>query len=153
MTAVKLKTPRLAVRAVIVEDGALLLVNAWPGGKSDLLCAPGGGVEPHSALPDNLIREVREETGLIIEVGEVCLVNEFHDQGRDFHQVEIFFRAQVVSGTLSSDWEDPEAIVTDRRWATEAELTALRVKPSCLPAVAFGRERPPLYDPLEPIQP
>ena len=35
---------RLAVRGLILRDDRLLMVNAWPGGKSDLLCAPGGGL-------------------------------------------------------------------------------------------------------------
>ena len=65
------KSPRIAVRAVLIHDNKLLLVNAWPDGKSKLLCAPGGGVEPGSALPDNLMREVYEETGLRISVGAV----------------------------------------------------------------------------------
>jgi len=57
------KSPRIAVRAIIVEDGRLLMVNAWPDGRSPLMCAPGGGVEVGSSLPDNLTREVFEETG------------------------------------------------------------------------------------------
>ena len=61
--------PRLAVRGILLIDDRLLMVNAWGGGKSDLLCAPGGGVEMHSSLPDNLIREFHEETGLTITVG------------------------------------------------------------------------------------
>jgi len=48
-----MKPPRLAVRGLVLIDDRLLMVNAWPGGTSDLLCAPGGGVEPHSSLPDN----------------------------------------------------------------------------------------------------
>ena len=60
------KSPRIAVRAVLIHDNKLLLVNAWPDGKSKLLCAPGGGVEPGSALPDNLMREVYEETASIL---------------------------------------------------------------------------------------
>ena len=56
--------PRLAVRALILLDQKLLLVNAWPDDESDLWCAPGGGVDKHSSLPNNLIREVHEETGL-----------------------------------------------------------------------------------------
>ena len=60
---------RLAVRGLLLVENRLLLVNAWPGGTSDLLCAPGGGVEPHSSLKDNLIREFHEETGLKIAVG------------------------------------------------------------------------------------
>ena len=80
---------RLAVRGLILLDNRLLMVNAWPGGKSDLLCAPGGGVERHSSLTDNVIREVHEETGLTVHVGEVALVNEFHDPDGTFHQVDV----------------------------------------------------------------
>ena len=45
-----------------------MLVNAWANARSDLWCAPGGGVEPGQSLPANLIREVHEETGLTIAV-------------------------------------------------------------------------------------
>ena len=142
---------RLAVRAVIVEDGKLLIVNAWPG-RHDLWCAPGGGAEDHASLPDNLAREVHEETGLTIKTGPPCLVNEFHDPGR-FPQAEVFFRASVVSGTLSGDWRDPEGIVTARRWVARDEAEAMAraraLRPASLPAIAFGRGIG--YDPLEPI--
>ncbi len=73
------RTPRLAARALILQDDRLLLVNAYPGGRSDLWCAPGGGARPGKSLHDNLIREVHEETGLTVTVGLPCLINEFHD--------------------------------------------------------------------------
>ncbi|MEI4231802.1 NUDIX domain-containing protein [Roseovarius sp. D22-M7] len=139
--------PRLAARAVIVEDGQLLLVNAFAGPHTTLWCAPGGGAEMGASLPDTLIREVFEETGLTIAVGDPCLVNEFHAPERHFHQVEVFFRAQVTRGTLDPGWRDPEDIVTDRRWVTYTEMAALRVKPDSLADVAFGVGF--AYDPLE----
>jgi len=146
------KMPRVAVRAVIIENGKLLLVNAWAAGTgSDLLCAPGGGVEPHTSLPENLKREVMEETGLDIEVGPVCLVNEFHDPGRDFHQVDIYFRADVIAGEISDTWQDPEKIVYQRVWASAAEMANLNIKPDSLAAVAFGQDNAITYDPLEPL--
>jgi 8-oxo-dGTP diphosphatase len=77
-------SPRIAARAVILHHDRLLLVNAWPGEQSDLWCAPGGGVERGSSLPDNLVREVYEETGLTIAVAAPCLVNEFHDLAGSF---------------------------------------------------------------------
>ncbi|THH36985.1 NUDIX hydrolase [Aliishimia ponticola] len=145
------KRPRVAVRAIIVQDGRLLLVNAWGGGRSDLLCAPGGGVDLHASLPDNLKREVREETGLEIAVGAVCLVNEFHAPGSDFHQVDIYFRCSVIRGTVDPGWVDPEGVVTERHWVTRAELTKLRYKPDSLPDVAFGAPDAITYDALEPL--
>lgn len=142
---------RLATRAVIIRDARLLLVNAYPGDHSDLWCAPGGGVQPGTSLPDNLRRELREETGLRIKVGQPCLVNEFHDPASGFHQVEVFFRCRVTAGRLSTAWRDPEAVVTRRRWVTEQEMAVLRVKPDSLRDVAFHRVTG--YDPLEVIVP
>ena len=62
-----IRAPRLAVRAVLLHENRLLLVNAYKG-RTDLWCAPGGGVEPHASLPDNLRREMMEETGLDVAV-------------------------------------------------------------------------------------
>lgn len=140
---------RIAVRGLLLLGNRLLLVNAWPGGQSDLLCAPGGGVDPHHSLPENLIREFHEETGLAVAVGDPCLVNEFHDPGRDFHQVDIYFRVSLISGDPTRDWTDPEGVVTDRRLVTREEMAGLRYKPDSLAEVAWGRSV--LYDPLEPI--
>ena len=142
--------PRLAVRAVLIHENRLLLVNAWADPNRDLWCAPGGGVEVGQSLPDNLKREVMEETGLSIKVGPPCLVNEFHNPADQFHQVEVFFRCTLLGGTLSDDWKDPEQIVHKRRFFTREEVAAIRLKPSSLPDVAWVRGFG--YDPLEPIQ-
>ncbi len=141
---------RLAVRAVILHEGRLLLVNAYAG-RTDLWCAPGGGVEPHASLHDNLCRELQEETGLTVTVGAVCLVNEFHDPERDFHQIDIYFRCNVLNPAIAEGWKDPEGIVTHRRWVTRSELLGLRVKPDSLATVAWQDDGAIAYDPLEPI--
>ena len=148
-------SPRLAVRALILKDDRLLLVNAWRerAGKPRrvLLCAPGGGVERGSSLPENLKREVFEETGLKVKVNDPCLVNEFHDPKGPFHQVDIYFRCDVVEGEVDPEWKDPEGIVSRRMWVTRGEMETLSVKPDSLAAVAWGDENAPGYDPLEPI--
>lgn len=144
------KPPRLAVRAVLVHENRLLLVNAWRG-RTDLWCAPGGGVNAHASLTDNLHREMLEETGLTVTIGEVCLVNEFHDEPHDYHQVDVYFRCTLASGVLSNDWTDPEGIVTNRKWVSRTEMAALKVKPDSLAAVAWQDDDHPSYDPLEPI--
>jgi len=141
--------PRIAARAIILHEGRLLLVNAWPGGRSDLWCAPGGGVERGQSLTETLIREVAEETGLRIGVGEPALVNEFHDPAGSFHQVEVFFRASILGAGLDPGWTDPAGVVTRRRFFDRAEMAAIRFKPDRLPAAAWGERC--LYDPLEPI--
>jgi 8-oxo-dGTP diphosphatase len=144
------RPPRLAVRAILLHEDRLLLVNAWKG-KTHLWCAPGGGVEAHASLPDNLKRELHEECGLTVAVGRPCLVNEFHDPRSDFHQVDIYFRCTLTGGNPTGDWTDPEGIVSHRRWVTRAEIATLTVKPDSLAAVAWGPDAPASYDALEPI--
>jgi ADP-ribose pyrophosphatase YjhB (NUDIX family) len=142
--------PRLAVRAIILHEGRLLLVNAWAGSDA-LWCAPGGGVDLHQPLAEALRREVHEETGLVIEVGKLCLVNEFHDPAGSFHQVDIYFRCRLTGGDLPNGWTDPAGIVTHRRWVSRAEMAGLKVKPDSLAAVAWEDADAPDLDPLEPI--
>lgn len=145
---------RLSTRAVLLHRDRLLLVNAFPGEASDLWCAPGGGAEPGQSLPDNLAREVHEETGLTIAVGAPCLVNEFHNPDQGFHQVDIFFRCTLFDGQLSDDWQDPEGVVHRRRWFSFPELATIRLKPDSLPQVAFfGVDQTAAYDPLERLLP
>ena len=143
------KSPRLAVRALILHQDRLLLVNAYRAGVSDLWCAPGGGAEPGQSLPQNLIREVHEECGLTVAVGAPALVNEFHDPATGFHQVDVYFRCTITSGALDATWQDPEGVVSQRRFFTRAEMATIRFKPDSLPAAAWGEGV--LYDPLEVI--
>lgn len=145
--------PRLAVRGLLLLDDKLLLVNAWPrvasGRRSDLWCAPGGGVERGQSLPENLKREFQEETGLEVAVEKPCLVNEFHDPKGTFHQVDIYFRVRHLAGQLRADWRDPEGVVEEWRLVDPEELATLRVKPDSLAQVAWSDTI--YYDPLEPI--
>lgn len=144
--------PRLAVRALILDQDRLLLVNAYPGARLGLWCAPGGGCEAGQSLPENLAREVHEETGLSVAVGPMALVNEFHDPATGFHQVELFFRCRLTAGHLDPAWTDPEGVVTQRRFFSRGELAsgAVNFKPGSLPGAAWGTGAA-LYDPLEVI--
>jgi 8-oxo-dGTP pyrophosphatase MutT (NUDIX family) len=144
--------PRLAVRALILHEDRLLLVNAYPGARLGLWCAPGGGCEAGQSLPQNLAREVHEETGLTVTVGAPALVNEFHDPETGFHQVDLFFRCALAEGELDDSWTDPEGVVSDRRYFSRVELASgkVRFKPDSLPDAAWGAGVAQ-YDPLEVI--
>ncbi len=122
-------SPRLAVRALILHDDRLLLVNAFapPAPQDALWCAPGGGVERAESLNDALRREVAEETGLTITPGALSMVSQFTDVASGFHQVELFFRATIDSGTLRL--ADPDGLVSHARWMTQAALQVVPHKP------------------------
>ncbi|WP_075014497.1 NUDIX hydrolase [Geodermatophilus obscurus] len=59
------------VGAVVLDDaGRLLLVRRRNAPGRGLWSVPGGRVEPGESLPAAVAREVREETGLTVRVGE-----------------------------------------------------------------------------------
>ena len=145
----KPRLPRTAARAIILHRDRLLVVNAYPGGLSDLWCAPGGGIHSGMSLHDNLKREVFEECGVHVNVGDPCLLNEFHDPKSGFHQIDIYFRCTLLSPAFPVNWRDPEGVVTERRLVSRDELAMLRHKPDSLAKVAWGSGI--LYDSLEVI--
>ncbi|WP_338868286.1 NUDIX hydrolase [Spirosoma sp. SC4-14] len=57
---------------------------------------PGGGVRFGETSAQALIREFSEETGLVIDVGELLFVNEFI--APPLHAVELFFRVTITGG-------------------------------------------------------
>jgi ADP-ribose pyrophosphatase YjhB (NUDIX family) len=57
-----------AVGAIVVRDGAVLLVRRGRPPAAGLWSVPGGKVEPGEAETDAVLRELAEETGLIGKV-------------------------------------------------------------------------------------
>ncbi|MEM7695936.1 MAG: NUDIX hydrolase [Pseudomonadota bacterium] len=137
------RSPRLAVRGILVREGRVLMVNAFAGSDA-LWCLPGGGVEAGADLADNLVREVFEETGLRVTVGDLAHVSEFADPDTGFHQVELFFHVEAEGDVV--DTIDP--VVSHRGWFDAARLAALPHKPDTISALAFGPRGPATCAPL-----
>lgn len=96
------QNPNAGVAAIIIEDGAVLLTKRGGSERAGLWDIPGGFVEYDEDIRDALIREILEETGLVIEVGRVYDVrsNFFHDTQR--HSVGVWFLARRLGGTLGA---------------------------------------------------
>ena len=60
-----------AVGAIAVRNGALLLVRRGHAPSRGRWSLPGGRVEPDETPQDALAREIAEETGLTVDVGEL----------------------------------------------------------------------------------
>jgi 8-oxo-dGTP diphosphatase len=129
--------PRLAVRGILLIEDRLLLVNAYSGQRSDLLCAPGGGVEPHASLPDNLRREFHEETGLSSRSARPAWSTSSTPPSAAFTR-SISTSASRCSGDPHAPWTDPEGVVNRRVLASRADMAHLRYKPDTLPDAAWG---------------
>jgi 8-oxo-dGTP diphosphatase len=119
------ETPFIGVGAVIVDDRRVALVKR---GHAPLLgewSIPGGVLEVGEMLREAAVREAREETGLVVEPGEILGVFDrvVREEGRvRFHYVLIDFLCRRVSGELRAG-SDAEQV----RWFTPDEICSLKL--------------------------
>lgn len=99
------REPRIRVAAFIRREQSILLVRHRKDGR-DYWLLPGGGVEYGESLADALTREVREETGLDIELGDLILVNDSIPPDLARHTVNLVFQAAEKGGTLRSGHDE-----------------------------------------------
>ncbi|MGW2838374.1 NUDIX domain-containing protein [Streptomyces sp. NPDC001493] len=100
-----------ASAAVTDADGRLLLQRRRDNG---LWALPGGGMDMGDSLPGTAVREVKEETGLDVEI--TGLVGTYTDprhviaysDGEVRRQFNVCFTARVVGGTLALSDESTE---------------------------------------------
>jgi ADP-ribose pyrophosphatase YjhB (NUDIX family) len=99
---VEFRNPAVGVAAVVRDEhGGVLLARKRDG----VWHFPSGYVEWDEHVRDAVVREMREELGLDVEVGDVIAVHSnFHN--RVSQTVGIWFAARVTGGTLTLDEEE-----------------------------------------------
>ena len=98
---------------------------------NDLWALPGGGMELGESIVDAAVREVKEETGLDVEVTGLIGVytNPRHvmayTDGEVRQQFSLCFTTRLVGGDLRVDSES-----TDIAWTDPQDIPALNMHPS-----------------------
>lgn len=123
--------PRVAVGALVVDAGKLLMICRGHAPNSGVWAIPGGIVEIGETLQEAAERETFEETGLRVKAGEPVFafeVIEKNEQGRvRFHYVVVDLKADLVEGELCPGDDAREA-----RWVSPAEMTSLEISEATL---------------------
>ncbi|MFF4577262.1 NUDIX domain-containing protein [Streptomyces sp. NPDC001373] len=114
----------VAASAVVTDDQGRILLQRRRD--NDLWALPGGGMDLTDSLPGTAVREVKEETGLDVEI--TGLVGTYTDpkhiieysDGEVRRQFNVCFTARITGGTLAISDES-----TELRFVESAELGAL----------------------------
>jgi len=132
----------IGVGAVIVDHGRVLLVRR---GHEPLLgrwSLPGGLIELGETLQSALVREVWEETGLMVEPVELVeLIDSIHRDGERvrFHFVIADYLCRVQGGALRAASDADEA-----RWVERSEWnsqSAIALDPVTVRVIELGWQR------------
>lgn len=121
---------------LLVERGKPPLVGYWS--------LPGGVVEAGERLEDAMVREVWEETGLHVEVGDIATVFERimpAEDGRcEYHYILVDFYCTVVGGTLAAGDDSKQA-----QWRDLKELDSILLTEGTREVILAFRTRPPTH--------
>jgi len=123
--------PQVAVGAVIFYQDRVLLVKRSNHPAKGMWAVPGGKIRAGETMQHALVREIKEETGLDITVGNIVYV--FDVITRDekdklsFHYVIIDFLCEMKGGKLQAGDDAREV-----RWVSAAELNTLPVNEKTL---------------------
>jgi 8-oxo-dGTP diphosphatase len=132
--------PLVGVGAVIVQDNRVLLIRRGQPPQLGEWSLPGGVVECGETLREAVVREAREETGLLVERGEMLGVYERVIRGDDgrvrYHYVLIDFLCRAIAGELKAGSD-----AADVRWFAREELPALNLTHDANDVVAKGLAR------------
>jgi ADP-ribose pyrophosphatase YjhB (NUDIX family) len=110
------------------ERGAILLVHKTD---NDLWALPGGAMDIGESMADAVVREVKEETGIDVEVtGVVGIYSDpnhvmAYDDGEVRQQCSICFTTRMLGGELGTSSETKEV-----RFVDPADLDSLSIHPS-----------------------
>ena len=126
--------PIVGVGAVVLEGGRVLLVRRANEPSKGEWSLPGGAVELGESLEEAVVREIREETGLDVEVGRVVEVLDRVRRdaaGRvEYHYVIVDYACAIRGGLLAAGTD-----AADVRWVDVAGLAQLGVSEKAISVI------------------
>lgn len=135
--------PLVGIGAVVidnsVEGGRVLLVKRAHPPLQAQWSIPGGVLEVGELVREAAVREAREETGLMVEPGDLLGVYDRVlrvDQRVQYHYVLIDFLCRPVGGKLQAADDAAEV-----RWFTREELPAARLAEDTQDVISKGFEK------------
>ncbi len=95
----------IRVSVVLIEDGRILLANHIENDEP-FWTLPGGRLKTGETVTQAAVRELKEETGLDIETGDLLFVDEAISDGHTIPGLQLIFRGETVGGAFHPTLEE-----------------------------------------------
>lgn len=110
------QTPKVDTRAVIFQDGKILLVHE----KNGTWALPGGWCDVDQSIASNIEKETKEEAELEVKADQVIAVQDWRKHNKcnlPYGVVKIFVQCNVIGGNFQENIE-----TTESKYFTKEEL-------------------------------
>lgn len=99
-------TPKVDVRGAVFRNGKILLVRERSDGKWTL---PGGWADVNESPAENVVREIREESGFETRVVKLLAIFDRskhpHEPAFPFHVYKLFLHCEIIGGAAKHSSE------------------------------------------------
>ena len=108
---------RTSCRGIIMDQDKILLSY---GTAADQWMIPGGGLEAGESAQECCVREVAEETGMLVEASDCMLeIHEYYETSWLIHK---YFICKVIGRTDILQTENEKALGMEPRWMPVEEI-------------------------------
>ncbi len=116
---------RVRVGVVLLKGDEILLIRQQKGDRTYWLL-PGGGIDLGERIQETACREVKEETGLDMEMGPLLFVSESIAPDLSKHLINITFLGKITGGELRLG---REGILRELRFVKVEDLLHMDLHP------------------------
>jgi ADP-ribose pyrophosphatase YjhB (NUDIX family) len=123
----------IVVLAVVQDGDRFLLIEESKPRVRGTWNIPGGRLEDDESLVDATLREVREESGLLVTLGGLLYVDQLRSEGTDApDRLRFVFSAVAHGGALKLEADEHSLRAA---WLSRAELSTVKLRNALVPAM------------------
>lgn len=114
--------------AILIIENQKILTMQYNYGGQEVYNLPGGNLELGEHLSDALAREMQEELGIEVSVGEMILVGEIYFEARKKHTLHLLFEGKITSGIPTLNPKETSALAI--KWLNINDLDKINLYPN-----------------------
>ncbi len=132
------KRVRTSAKAIIIQNGKILMLDCKFSKKDSCLLFPGGGQKYGETLNQALKRECKEELGAKVEVNDLVWIREYISSNHEFsdqddsHQIEFYFLCKLKTELNEKKAKKPDKVQKGIVWIELSDLAYMNIYPKAI---------------------
>lgn len=136
------ETHMVRLTGLLVVNNEVLIIEQNIGGRSWYL--PGGKLEKGETLEEGIIREMREETGALVEVEKMICIGDSHFKNPA--ALHILFRLKLCGGEIGVQGDNHDSVpITNVKFVPISSLTEYGFSKNFMTACQEEMKNIPIY--------